>query len=160
MIWMTKEEIEKRQKELMEIKWPVKEEHKIEILLKEYEKAQDSAQHHDLIFWQTASILIGGMLILLGGIVSDRFFPKKSFIIFFISLFGIAMCLYLLKSYRIKRDQCQRKYGRCHEIEGLLGIKQHIGEKEKPTLSDYLLVIVSFLLFIWFIILASTLIQI
>lgn len=35
-------------------------------LMLEYEKAQDSAEHHDSLGWTSVSFVFGGMLVLLG----------------------------------------------------------------------------------------------
>jgi hypothetical protein len=37
----------------------------LQALLVEYDKAQDSAQHHDSLVWTSVSFIFGGMLVLL-----------------------------------------------------------------------------------------------
>jgi len=92
----------------------------LNILLTEYSKAQDSAEHHDYLSWIAISIMIGGLLILIGGIsqlVVDPETAQKEFL-FLTSLLGLVLTAIFLPLmlffFRIKK---KAKYERCQAIE-------------------------------------------
>lgn len=96
-----------------------------EILLVEYEKSQDSAEHFDKTFWNVTSIFIAASFLLLGLAaskpLSDLSQPSQQMI----CIFGLSIMIVLVFiSFDFIRYN-RLKYKRCKEIEGLLGMKQH-----------------------------------
>lgn len=101
------------------------------VLLVEYEKAQDSAEHHDQLLWAVVGLLATGLATLLtippghrpppNDSVWERFYPPVAGITLSLLLF------YFIHSFRFFRDE---KYKRCKAIEGILRMEQH--SKLKP----------------------------
>ncbi|MBN2101739.1 MAG: hypothetical protein JW716_02625 [Candidatus Aenigmarchaeota archaeon] len=94
-----------------------------EILLIEYQKSQDSAQHFDGLFWTVTSILLAASFILLGSADKLLLLPEiYQQIIYILGLLLIAVLEFL--SFDFTR-YTRIKYERCKEIEKHLGMKQH-----------------------------------
>ena len=62
-------------------------------LLVEYEKAQDSAQHHDTLVWTVVSFIFSGMLVLLGFVVSSLDKPQLKDVLYAVSGLGVLVTL-------------------------------------------------------------------
>jgi hypothetical protein len=102
------------------------------VLLVEYEKAQDSAEHHDQLLWVVVGLLVTGLAALLmippghrpppNDSVWERFYPPVAGITISFLLF------YFIHSFRYFRDE---KYKRCKAIEGILGMKHHLMLKDQ-----------------------------
>jgi len=92
----------------------------LDILLVEYQKAQDSAEHHDYLSWIATSILAGGMLILLGGMIEpiSQMDQTQRAVLIMASLLGLILSFiflsFLILSFRNKKNA---KYKRCQDIE-------------------------------------------
>jgi len=122
---------------------------KTEILLIEYQKAQDSAEHHDRLLWAVVGLLVTGMAALL--VVQPgktacvyrwtRFYPPILGIIASFVLF------YFVRSLRFFKNE---KYKRCKVIERLLGMEQH-SKLQSPKLRQVCVVYVlsGISLFVW-----------
>jgi hypothetical protein len=100
-------------------------EDRLQIQLVEYQKAQDSAEHHDALLWTVVGILTSGIAALFGFGLEyyDGKHPKWMFI--FLASLGMllsALITFFVRSFSTIRQQ---KYGRCREIEESLGMKQH-----------------------------------
>lgn len=134
-------------------------------LFTEYEKAQDSAEHHDRLVWEVSSIIFGCMAILIGQIVTNLSdIPCELLIL--IGVLGIALCLFLLICVLSFRNIKEQKYKRCREIENYLNenhlknpkskMKNHSGLFYLPNiqLTMYIFVLVIFLV-IWIMILTT-----
>lgn len=102
------------------------------ILLVEYQKAQDSAEHHDdyvgavTSLWLGSAILIGFVL---NGLTAKHAADHKS-IFYAVAILGISVT-FLAWSWAERAGELKgQKYRRCKEIEGILGMKQHtdVGE--------------------------------
>ena len=99
-----------------------------EVLLVEYQKTQDSAEHHDSLvgsvtaLWLGSAVLIGFVLSALGEKHAHHY---KAVMILLIAL-GICLTImtawWALRAGKIKR----KKYARCKEIERELGMRQHL----------------------------------
>ena len=131
---------------------------KINILLSEYQKAQDSAEHHDNLVWTVSSIIIAGMLVLIGLSLDNLANQSLRFLISSIAIFGIILSIFLWKfkySFKIIKNQ---KYARCKEIEKNLEMKQHRESKysERVQTKFYRIILILFIL-IWIIILLKVL---
>lgn len=121
-----------------------------ETLLVEYQKAQDSAQHHDSLLWTSASIIFGAMLVLLGFVVDNIGKQDVKQIMYFVSSLGILLTIcttiFAFQFNAIKRF----KYKRCKEIEKLLGAQQHQDVPHSKFSQRLALVIIALLfLFVW-----------
>jgi hypothetical protein len=96
-----------------------------ERLVIEYQKAQDSAEHHDSLLWTVTSIIWAGNLVLLGLVLVSIKNKDLRIILTFLSVFGIllvvSMFLFAILFSYIKRQ----KYKRCKDLEETLGFKQH-----------------------------------
>lgn len=99
-----------------------------EALLIEYQKAQDSAEHHDNLVWNITALNWIGSAVLMGfvlsGIGSSPTLSQK------IALFSLAIVGFLLSClvWRWARQvgaMRNLKYRRCKEIEAELGMRQH-----------------------------------
>jgi hypothetical protein len=88
-----------------------------EALLVEYEKAQDSPQHHDSLLWTSVSFIFGGMLLLLGFVLDSLDKLKAQEVIWYVSFLGIMLNVAaLLVAFQFNRITWF-KYDRCREIE-------------------------------------------
>lgn len=122
-------------------------------LLVEYEKAQDSAQHHDTLVWTVVSFIFSGMLVLLGFVVSSLDKPQLKDVLYAVSGLGVlvtlAAILIALQFNSIKRF----KYERCREIEKLWGVRQHQDVPYRARSQRIGLLIISFVFFaVWVIV--------
>ena len=96
--------------------------------LVEYQKAQDSAEHHDNLTWTILGVMLGGMFFLLKYSfehINDSDFDTKVFILI-ISMFGIYVCHAQQpvrnRAYKIIKE----KYNICRKIERQFGMEQHL----------------------------------
>jgi hypothetical protein len=96
-----------------------------EVLLVEYQAAQESAQHHDNLVWTVTAIIWGGMLVLFGFVLGNLDNVNLRLILTLLSILGIALTIavwgFALQLNSVKRQ----KYQRCKTIETLLGMLQH-----------------------------------
>jgi hypothetical protein len=88
----------------------------------EYQKAQDSAQHHDTLAWSSFGVCIAVNLALLG-FVKD--FLQHRELLSLLCVFAIALTIATLKIMFMFNDIKRQKYARCKELEPLLGFRQH-----------------------------------
>lgn len=130
-----------------------------EVLLREYSEAQNSARHHDKLLWVVTSIIISGMIILIGQIVACGCEIDK-LIITYVGFFGIILCFALLYFAIDFRRIKNFHYDRCKEIAN--NIQKNYGDNrimKQPSKGEqwyvYLLVII-LLIQLWVIILLTT----
>lgn len=104
-----------------------------EVLLAEYKAAQASAEHHDRLVWTTSSIVWGGSLagmgIILKNPTTDLWGAISKILLCFLGIILILFVWDCQGEFRYARNQ---KYGRCKEIEKILGMKHHLGLEWKP----------------------------
>lgn len=96
-----------------------------DVLLVEYQKAQDSAEHHDQLLWVAVGLLASGMAVLLAIPPGHRQPCDSLWARFYPPVFGLLLSLllfYMVYSFSSIRRQ---KYDRCKVIEGILGMEQH-----------------------------------
>jgi len=96
-----------------------------DVLLVEYQAAQESAQHHDNAFWIVTGILWGGMLTMMGFVANGLSEPKYKLFLLALCAIGFILCLFVLVNMRILLSVKKQKYQRCKEIEAIYGMKQH-----------------------------------
>ena len=101
-----------------------------QIKLIEYQKTQDSAEHHSQMNWLIRSVLWAGSFALLG-FASHRVYPKADeWEAILVTLLGVVGILALI-AVQLWSWQCGRairvQYKRCQEIEELLGMWNHLG---------------------------------
>lgn len=122
----------------------VEEKHfKKEILLVEYQKAQDSAEHFDQLLWVVIGLLMTGMAGLLAIPPSDKISCESDWMRFYPPVLGIivsVLLFYFVDSFRAFRRQ---KYERCKVIEGLLGMEQHSKLKNPKPRQVYVVNVLS-----------------
>ncbi|MBI2148717.1 hypothetical protein HYU23_03485 [Candidatus Woesearchaeota archaeon] len=117
---------------------------KLEILLTEYNKVQDSAEHHDQLNWNVALLFItltGGLFVLL---IKKEISNPIQYWMF--SLFGVSLCLFAMYFSISFNKKINNKYTRAIEIEkiivanyGLDFMQQHRQyENDKPQKGLYL----------------------
>ena len=94
--------------------------------LVEYQKAQDSAQHHDTLAASTISTFLGASLVLLGFVVNNL--QRRNELRVILTILGIVAVLITIAIWinaflfnSIKRQ----KYRRCQALEDPLGFEQH-----------------------------------
>lgn len=99
-----------------------------EVLLVEYEKAQDSAEHHDDLAWSETSLNWVGSALLMGfvlsGVDGDPTWTHKVALLG-VAVAGVALSLLVWRWVRQLRGLKLAKYERCREIEEVLGMEQH-----------------------------------
>jgi hypothetical protein len=96
-----------------------------DVLLVEYQAAQESAQHHDNLVWTVTAIIWGGMLVLFGFVLGNLDNVNLRLILTLLSILGIALTIavwgFALQLNSVKRQ----KYRRCKQIEELLDMHHH-----------------------------------
>ena len=124
-----------------------------EVLLVEYQAAQESAQHHDNLIWTVTALIWGGMLVLFGFILGNLDNANLRFILILLSIIGIALTIAVLVFTLQYNSVTRQKYQRCKTIELLLGMRQHNELKYTPGLQKIIYNIITILLIIaWLII--------
>jgi len=104
----------------------------------EYQKAQDSAEHHDNLIWSVTSIIWGASFISLGfvfqGIMHSQLMISGKILSSAICIFGIALVIIVKKYNQLYDKIIDIKYKRCQDLEhsDILNFKQH-----KSTNEDY-----------------------
>jgi hypothetical protein len=96
-----------------------------DVLLVEYQAAQDSAQHHDNLVWTTTGIIWGSSLVLLGFVLANLTTSPLKLVITALSALGLLLCAFVWTAAVQFGSVKSQKYNRCKEIEQLLGLKQH-----------------------------------
>ena len=134
---------------------------KINILLKEYSESQNSAQFHDNLLWVVTSIILAGVLAMIG-LMANNFLTLDGLVRSLIAIFGIilSICLWIFahEFRKIKKV----KYGRCKDIEKQIRtilkedevMLQHSLTEEGKQQYVYYFVIIALIIF-WLIILFS-----
>ena len=99
-----------------------------EILLVEYQKAQDSAEHHDNLVGNVTNLWLGSAIFIgfvLSGLGSSHAHQYKTVLYLVIAL-GMFLTV-LVWTWANRAGQLkQLKYDRCKEIEQTLGMHQHL----------------------------------
>lgn len=119
-----------------------------EVLLVEYGKAQDSAQHHDTIVWSVISITWAAELVLLGFVVSSLGNIRLRIIITALCFLGAFMVAFQWYVQKLSRTVRKQKYDRCKEIEEQLGMSQNRSLKYPAGIQTRLLQMVCLLFLI------------
>jgi len=111
-----------------------------DVLLVEYQKAQDSAEHHDTSvgnvtsLWLGSAVLIGFVLSVLSGKHPSHYKTP----LFMVALLGITLTI-LVTTWAIRAGELKKnKYERCKAIERKLGMRQHSQlPKKRQWWQDY-----------------------
>ena len=124
-------------------------------LLVEYQKAQDSAEHHDSLVWSVSSIVFGGMLVLIGFSLDHLADKSSELPVLCIGLLGILLTVSLWFFQSDLRSIKRKKYRRCIEIEKRLGMEQHskLDHPEGRQTIIYKCILIAFALFWIFVLL-------
>jgi hypothetical protein len=101
-----------------------------QVLLVEYGKAQDSAQHFDSLLWSVTSITWGAMMVLFGFVVSKVGEPGLHGLLTCAAMLGLGLLAFQWATQNVFASVRRQKYNRCKEIGVELQISQH-------TLLDY-----------------------
>ena len=96
-----------------------------EVLLVEYQSAQESAQHHDNLVWTVTSIIWGGMLVLFGFVLGNLDKANLRHVLTLLSILGIVLTIAVWGFALQLGDVRRQKYIRCKTIEELFGMCQH-----------------------------------
>jgi hypothetical protein len=96
-----------------------------QILLTEYQPAQNSAQHHDNLQWSSMSIMTTAIIVLLGFAFSQIDHSPNNFFVALASEIGIILILITGLLVKMSNRAKKEKYDRCKKIEEQLGMKQH-----------------------------------
>ena len=99
-----------------EIRW--QRERRDSILLVEYQKSQDSAEHHDTLLWTATGLIVTGLI----AIFSFAANHQSSLVFPVLGMILSALLWFFVYSFASFRKQ---KYDRCKEIELELEMKQH-----------------------------------
>ena len=122
----------------------------------EYEKAQDSAEHHDRLLWYVTSIVWTGNLIVLGQIATCTKIRLSSIPVLFVSVLALVLNLFLwVASFQFRWIRNQ-KYKFCKQIEdnlrGMRGQHKNLCYPPGVMWTLYCFVTILFLV-VWFAIL-------
>jgi hypothetical protein len=99
-----------------------------EILLVEYQKAQDSAEHHDNIVGSVTSLWLGSAIFIgfvLSGLASGDAADYKS-VLYLVIVLGMLLTVLVWTWATRVSELKKQKYERCKEIERILGMEQHL----------------------------------
>lgn len=122
-----------------------------EVLLLEYQAAQESAQHHDNLVWTVTALIWGGMLVLFGFVLGNLDNASLRLILILLSIIGIVLTIAVLVFTLQYNSVTRQKYQRCKTIELLLGMRQHTELKYTPGLQKIIYNIITVLFVIaWF----------
>lgn len=122
-----------------------------EVLLVEYQAAQESAQHHDNLVWTVTALIWGGMLVLFGFVLGNLDNVSLRLILILLSIIGITLTIAVLVFMLQFNSVMRQKYQRCKTIELLLGMRQHNELKYTPGLQKIIYKIITILFVIaWF----------
>jgi hypothetical protein len=96
------------------------------ILIAEYQKTQDSAEHHDNLLWIVVALILSGMaaIVTLALKHPSEYVPAADFIFPSLGIILSTLLCFCVYSFGLIRNQ---KYGRCKAIESELGMAQHRG---------------------------------
>jgi hypothetical protein len=123
-----------------------------EVLLVEYQKAQDSAEHHDNLVGSVTSLWLGSAIFIgfvLTGLGSGDAAHYKSVLYPVIAL-GVFLTVLVWTWAKRAGETKVQKYGRCKEIERTLGMKQHLRVGEARSWQDpAYATLLGLLLFAW-----------
>lgn len=124
----------------------------LNVLLQEYGKAQDSAEHSDSLIWTSTSIIWGGELLLISYLVTSFQVSHWNRTRVLLTLAAVFATLLLWVGRRIVliwNSTMNQKYNRCKKIEDLLGMKQHskLDSQEDAQKTLYLAVTVCLTVF-------------
>lgn len=110
-----------------------------EVLLVEYQKAQDSAEHHDNLVGSVTSLWLGSAIFIgfvLSGLASRQAAHYKTVLYLVIAL-GMFLT-FLVWTWANRASKLKKlKYDRCKEIEQALGMKQHLRVGPARRWQDY-----------------------
>jgi hypothetical protein len=120
-----------------------------EILLVEYQKAQDSAEHHDNLVGSVTSLWLGSAIFIgfvLSGLAS-RHAAHYKIVLYLVIALGMFLT-FLVWTWADRASKLKKlKYDRCKEIEQALGMEQHLRVGEARSWQDYAYTILLALLF-------------
>jgi len=125
--------------------------------LVEYQKAQDSAEHHDTLLWTVTSILWAAIVLLLGSALDAVGESGKQLLVTMYSVLGIGLTLTSAAFVFLLNHIKNQKYARCKELEERWGFTQHKGlnyPRWLPMKIIYLLVTI-YLIVLWGIIIGK-----
>ena len=93
--------------------------------LTEYEKAQDSAEHHDTLIWTATGVACAANIALLIFVLKEDMLLNHPFASTLLGILGVLLiiCVWVLASVLINLKN--RKYNRCKYIETIFGFRQH-----------------------------------
>jgi hypothetical protein len=130
-----------------------------DILLVEYQAAQNSAQHHDTLVWTVTSIIWSGTLVLFGFMLNN-IDKKTDYLCLYVvlSILGVLLIVaVMLFTFQFHSIKCQ-KYKRCKQIELQLAMHQHRDLKYPLKFQSIFYVIITLLfIVIWIIFLSKIL---
>ncbi len=126
-----------------------------EVLLVEYQKSQDSAQHHANMAWYSVNLTYAGSLILLGLVVNNisnitmlQLLP--------LAFLGIILPIVAMLTEVKFSNVEKQKYDRCKDIENELKMEQHTKLRRSRINLLVIYRILSFcFIFVWAVLLIS-----
>jgi len=117
--------------------------------LVEYQKAQDSAQHHDTLVATTISTFLGASLVLLGFVLNNL--QRRGELRLILTLLAVVAALMTItvgiNAFLLNWVKRQ-KYERCKALEVPLGFEQHRGTKYWKGAQRFLLCLILMLLLV------------
>jgi hypothetical protein len=121
-----------------------------DVLLVEYQKAQDSAEHHDRLLWVVVGLLVSAIAALFAIPPGHRQPHDSLWMRLYPPVLGILLTFllsYFVYSFASFRRQ---KYERCKAIERILGMEQHLKLKSPQPGQRHVVYGLSFLfLLVW-----------
>jgi len=92
----------------------------IEVLLDEYERAQDVAQHSDAVFWEIAAITWGANTLMLGFVLEAIADWKARVLIEFTAVLGMVLSALPAATYHSGKIGQRISFQACRDIEARL----------------------------------------
>lgn len=121
------------------------------LLVVEYQKAQDSAQHHDTLAWSSIAVFLAANVALLSLVLKDLQRCSEFRLAFSVlAALGMALSLVAWRNWFLFNGIKRQKYDRCKALEAGFGFRQHSSLKY-PAGSQHWLVSTIIILFclIW-----------
>jgi hypothetical protein len=135
---------------------PVEREDTNQSFLVEYQAAQASAEHHDVLLWSVTSTVWGASLILLGFVLGNLNEATLRPLISFLSVMGVVLSVFVWLSAWQFRSLKIQKYLRCKQIETSFNFHQHTDVRYPGRIAwIFYCVVMCFFVIGWILVLAT-----
>jgi hypothetical protein len=102
-----------------------------EVLVAEYERAQEVAHHADFLIYEVAAIIWGGNTLLLGFILEAQPTVGNEVLMMGLAILGIVMSIFVTSLHRLAKKGQKIAFRNCQEIEENPAFKYKLHSKIK-----------------------------